>query len=117
MFHLHLTRGGHREGVHLGFPASPGEIGEAFAWLDSISTDAASTRILDVACTVRNLEGYIINTDLSAPDVIKKLNLLAEKISAMDSREQQIFSGALDAESVNGLDDVLSIAGIGRAHV
>lgn len=111
MFHLHLTRGGHREGVHLGFPASPGEIGEAFAWLDSISTDAASTRILDVACTVRNLEGYIINTDLSAPDVIKKLNLLAEKISAMDSREQQIFSGALDAESVNGLDDVLSIAG------
>ncbi len=111
MFNLHLTRGNDREGVHLGFPASPGEIGEAFAWLDSISTDAASTRILDVACTVRNLESYIINTDLSAPDAIEKLNLLAEKISAMDSREQQIFSGALDAESVNGLDDVLSIAG------
>lgn len=110
MFNLHLTRSGHREGVHLGFPASPGEIGEAFAWLDSISTDVASTRILDVTCMIRNLEGYVINTDLSAPDAVEKLNLLAEKISAMDSREQQVFSGALDAESVNGLDDVLSIA-------
>lgn len=110
MFNLHLTRGNDREGVHLGFPASPGEIGEAFATLDAIRSDIASTRILDVACTVGNLENYIINTDLSAPDAIKKLNLLAEKISGMGSREQQIFSGALDAESVNGLDDVLSIA-------
>lgn len=110
MFNLHLTRGNDREGVHLGFPASPGEIGEAFATLDAIRSDIASTRILDVACTVGNLENYIINTDLSAPDAIKKLSLLAEKISGMGSREQQIFSGALDAESVNGLDDVLSIA-------
>jgi hypothetical protein len=111
MFNLHLTRGGHREGVHLGFPASPGEVGEAFAWLDSISTDAASTKVLDVACTVGNLEKYIINTDFSAQDTIEKLNLLAEKLKGMGAQEQQIFSGALDAESINGLDDVLSIAG------
>lgn len=111
MLNLHLTRDNHCEGIHLGFPASPGEIGEAFTWLDSISTDAASTRILDVTCTVSNLEKYIINTDLSAPDAMKKLNLLAEKINSMGALEQQIFSGALDTESINGLDDVLSIAG------
>lgn len=110
MFNLHLTRGNDREGIHLGFPASPGEIGEAFASLDAIRSDMTSTKILDVACTVGNLENYIINTDFSAPDAIEKLNLLAEKISGMGLREQQIFSGALDAESVNGLDDVLSIA-------
>lgn len=111
MFNLHLTRSNDREGIHLGFPASPGELGEAFAALDAIRPDMASTRILDVACTVSNLEKYIINTDLSAPDAIEKLNRLAEKIEGMGTVEQQILSGALDAESVNGLDDVLSIAG------
>lgn len=111
MFNLHLTRGNDREGIHLGFPASPGEIGEVFAWLDSISTDIAATRVLDMACTVSNLEKYIVNTDFSAPDAIEKLNLLAEKLNGMGVQEQQIFSGALDAESVNGLDNVLSIAG------
>lgn len=110
MLNLHLTRGNNREGIHLGFPASPGEIGEVFAWLDSISTDIADTRVLDMACTVSNLEKYIVNTDFSAPDAIKKLNLLGEKLNGMGVQEQQIFSGALDAESVNGLDDVLSIA-------
>lgn len=58
MINLHLTRGNDREGIHLGFPASPEEIGEAFAKLNAISPDAASTRILDVACTVGNLENY-----------------------------------------------------------
>lgn len=110
MFNLHLTRGNNREGIHLGFPASPEEIGEVFAWLDSISTDIAATRVLDMACTVSNLEKYIVNTDFSAPDAFEKLNILAEKLNGMGVQEQQIFSGALDVESVNGLDDVLSIA-------
>lgn len=45
MFNLHLTRGNNREGIHLGFPTSPGELGEAFAALDAIRPDMASTRI------------------------------------------------------------------------
>ncbi|MGM9586700.1 MAG: hypothetical protein ACI3VA_04330, partial [Candidatus Limivicinus sp.] len=41
---------------------------------------------------------------------MKKLNELAEAIEQMDDREWDIFAGALDAESINGLDDVLKIS-------
>ena len=36
MISLHLTRGDNYEGVYLRLPATPAEVGEAYAMLDSI---------------------------------------------------------------------------------
>lgn len=36
MIDLHLTRGDNYEGVYLRLPATPAEVGEAYAMLDSI---------------------------------------------------------------------------------
>ena len=41
---------------------------------------------------------------------MKMLNELAASIEQMDDRKCNIFAGALDAESINGLDDVLKLS-------
>lgn len=109
MIYLHLTRGSSSLRVPLRLPSSPAEEGEAFVKLDAISTDVRSTRIADVTSPIPNLAGYIRSANINGPD-LGKLKLLAEKLDCMTECEQQILSTALDAESVNGLDDVLSIA-------
>ena len=46
---------------------------------------------------------------------VEKMNRLAGLVDAMDLDAQKVFAGALRAESVNSLDDVLGIAsGLGR---
>ena len=50
-------------------------------------------------------------TDVEQAADIHKMNVLAKIVDGMDSEKQRIFSGALDAERINGLDDVLRIAG------
>lgn len=107
MLDLYLTRGEHNEWVTLRLPTSPAEIGEVYAWLDCMSTRVDDTRIASVSSSVPNIEQYIRNADLND---IEKLNRLAEQIDSMDQSTAQTFAGALDAESVNGLDDVLRIA-------
>ena len=109
MITLRLTRGDSYETVSLQLPATPGEVGEAFAQLDEISRHAGETKIVEASSPVRNLGKYLRGMDLSG-DGLDKLGRLAERIDNMSRREHQIFSGALDAESVNGLDDVLRIA-------
>jgi len=108
MITLHLTRGAGPKGVSLRLPASPDEEDRAFAKLDEISTDVGSTRITGVTCHVPNLSQYIKSADINAD--YDKLKRLAEQLNGMTEQERQVFSGALDAESVNGLDDVLRIA-------
>lgn len=110
MIKLHLTRGNNYEGVYLRFPATPGEIGECFSRLDGITADVSSTRIIDVTSRVRNLRQYIRNTNITIPENIGKLNTLATRIDDMAEERRCIFSGALDSESVNGIDDVLRIS-------
>lgn len=110
MTKLHLTRGDNYEGVYLRLPATPAEVGEAFAWLDEISRYAGDTKIVDVECTIRNIGQYIDCANVNNDDDVSKLNQLALKIDAMSERERQTFSGALDVESINGLDDILRVA-------
>jgi len=110
MINLHLTRADNYEGVYLRLPATPAEIGETFGRLDKISEDVASTKLVDATCPVRNLWRYIKNTDVSDSENITVLNELSRKISGMDIQQQAIFSGALDAESINGLPDILRVA-------
>lgn len=52
MILLTLSRGKGKETVRLQLPASPAEIGEAFASLDRISLDTTATAILDVSSNV-----------------------------------------------------------------
>ena len=108
MITLRLTRGDSYETVSLQLPATPGEVGEAFARLDEISRHAGETKIIEASSPVRNLGKYLRGMDLSG-DGLDKLNRLTERIDGMSRRERQIFSGALDAESVNGLEDVLRV--------
>lgn len=107
MLDLHLTRGEHNDWVTLRLPTSPAEIGEVYAWLDCISTCVDDTRIAAVSSSVPNIRQYIRNSDLND---IKKLNRLAGQIDSMDQSTAQTFAGALDAESINELDDVVRIA-------
>ena len=65
MISLHLTRGDNYEGVYLQLPATPAEVGEAYAMLDSISRYAGETHIMDVQGPVKNLARFIKNTDLA----------------------------------------------------
>ena len=91
-------------------PSTPAEIGEAFSLLDMASEDVDSTRIFDVISPVGNLPQYIRNVDANQPENIRKLNTLAEMIEDMDERQRNTLWGALDSESINGLDDVLKVA-------
>ena len=67
-------------------------------------------QIADVSGPIPNLAKYIRRADLTRESDVQSLNSLAEKIDGMSETEHQIFSGALDAESINSLDDVLRAA-------
>lgn len=64
MIELYLTRGDNYEGVYLRLPATPAEVGEAYAMLDSISRYAGETHIVDVKSPVKNLDQFIKNACL-----------------------------------------------------
>ncbi len=109
MLKLHLTRANDYEGVYLQLPATPAEIGEAWAWLDGISDDVASTCIIGAISDVYNISRYLKNADVNNSEQMKKLNNIAEIVNTLDRDECRLLEGALDAESVNGLDDVIAI--------
>ena len=110
MITLHLTRAGDTEDVYLRLPSSPAEIVVAFAELDAISTDTSTTEIIEAVSTVYNLSGYIKNTDVEKPGELEKLNKLARTLQSMDRDSSMKFEGVLDANSVNGIDDVLRLS-------
>lgn len=110
MITLHLMRGEINEGVVLPLPTTPAQIAEAYSWLDTICDDEQATKIFDVVCPVKNLGKYIMDANPSNSDDMAKLDSLAIAISEMDKQQMAVFSGALDAESINGLDDVLNVA-------
>lgn len=109
MLKLHLTRAADYEGVYLQLPATPAEIGEVWSWLDEISSDVSSTRIVGAISDVWNIGRYLKKANVNDPEQIKKLNHIAEITDTLDHDECRLFEGALDAESVNSLNDVISI--------
>ena len=109
MLKLHLTRADNYEGAYLQLPATPAEIGETWGWLDNISDDIASTRIIGAISDVRNIGQYVNNADVNDSNQMKKLNRIGEITDTLDLDECRLLEGALDAESVNGLDDVIAI--------
>ena len=110
MITLHLTRGKDPEGIYIRLPAPQEKIEEAMTRLDEISEDTATTRILNVSSSVKNLGDYIQDTDLSQPDVLQKVAALAEKLQPLDRESCLKFEGMLDANMVQGVDDVMKLA-------
>lgn len=109
MITLHVKRTDDYEGVYLPLPASPAELGEAWAELDTISGDVASTRIVGAISDVWGIGQYLKNVDVNGPGQFEKLNRIAEIIGSLDRDGCRIFEGALNAEPVNGSDDVIAI--------
>lgn len=110
MIRLKLSNKSAKEGVVLDLPATPAEVSEAFSWFERIGVDPSAVRIAGVNSPVPNLGPYILRANIHDHAEMKKLNELAEGIEQMDDREWDIFAGALDAESINGMDDVLKIS-------
>jgi len=110
MINILMTRTNDDDGVYLRFPASPAEIGEAFAEMDSISTDTSATKLVETVSNVYNLSGYLKNVEVEKPGELEKLNTLARKLQTMDRESCFKFEGVLDANSVNGIDDVLRLS-------
>ena len=70
-------------------------------------------KVLHSVCSyadLPNISGYLQNVDVHDPGSIEDLKDLAAELSHMSPKEMCIFSAALDAESVNGLKDVLRIS-------
>ena len=95
--------------IPLKLPATPADIGETYAKLDALDC-GGTTRLTGAVSHARKLENYLRGIDLASPGVTEKLNRLAVRINALDESEAALFTGALDAESVNGLGDILQIA-------
>ena len=110
MITLKLTRGNDPEGIYIRLPSAQKKIKEAVARLDAISEDVATTRILNIASNVRNLGNYIQNADLSQPDGLQKIEALAEKLQTLDMESCLKFEGMLDANMIQGVDDVMKLA-------
>lgn len=110
MIQLKLSVDKAKEGVALNLPATPAEVDEACAWFKRISIDPTEVRIIGASGSVRNLGKYISHADVHSAEDLEKLNALARKVNGMDRQQEALFAGALDAESVNGLDDVLELA-------
>lgn len=103
---LYLRCGGY--GIGLDLPATADEVAVRLSRLKE-GLDGAVT-IDGVGSPIRNLGQYVKQADPESMEDIQKLNALAGRIDDMTEHERQIFSGALDAESVGGLDDVLRVS-------
>lgn len=111
MIQLKLSKQGMREGVALNLPATPAEVSEACTWFERLGISQDQVKIVDASSPVRTLNKYIVSHgDLHRDGALEKLNTLAERVGQMDRRQQDILGGALDAESINTLDDVLEVS-------
>ena len=107
---LHISKGGHDSEIRLHFPASQDEVQSALLELGRHSACSGSARITHVSYPLESLLRYIRCADLSSNADIQDLNALADRVNGMSRQEQRVFSGALDAESINSLKDVCRVA-------
>ena len=105
---LQLSCKGH--GIGLRLPAPISDVKQTLSTLRDGFEKNAPVRISSVCGNAYSLHRYIRHADLENEDDLQKLNRLAELFDGIGVERQHILSGALDAESINGLDDVLRIA-------
>ena len=109
---LHLRRRYESAELHLHLPATRDEIDQKLTSLDDYAEDPGNpVELRDVDCEIVGIRQYLRMADLGREGELEKLNTLARMIKGMDERQKNILWGALDAESINGLEDVLRVAG------
>ena len=59
---------------------------------------------------IANLPSYLGGFDPDSRTQLAQLNRLASIIAKMDSRERNIYAGALDGNSINDLNDMIRVA-------
>ena len=104
---LHLKHMGKSIGIR--FPAALDDVNRTIIELKR-PYDAPGHVRINADSPVENLTQYIKCANPENEADVLKLNQLAVKIDGMRLQELYTFSGALDAEKPNGLDDVLRIA-------
>lgn len=109
MLKVQLTRDGAYDDEYLQLPATPAEVAEVMSWLDETSTDVDSIRIVGSISDVWNIGQYLKRADVNDPAQLKKLNRIGGLTQGLSRDECLLFQGALDSESINGLDDVIDV--------
>ncbi|MGN0980391.1 MAG: antirestriction protein ArdA [Candidatus Avoscillospira sp.] len=117
MMTLYLTRKVGTAPIPLSLPATPADIGNAFAKLDAICPAPSATEIYKVDSEVRNLNRYICKADVENRETLRKLNQLAELLQGMSREDQMKMEGVLDSNSINGMDDILNAASMVKEYV
>ena len=105
---IFVSKGERDHEVRIRLPAAPDMIWPMLTELDRCSVSGGPARITGTSLFL-NLAQYISGADLEEEADIRRLNVLAGMMDGMSVKDQQLLSGALDAESVNGLDDVLRV--------
>ena len=106
----YLSRGEHDPEYSIRFPTTPDSVRTAITELDEHCTSSEPVRIVGTPSPATALCQYISCANVGEEADILKLNMLAGLVDGMSTQEQHILWGALDAESINGLDDVLRVA-------
>lgn len=109
MIQLFMKRSGSPVIVPLRFPASQSAITEASCQLDEASREG-KTKIVEMKSVIANLPSYLSGFDPDSRTQLAQLNRLASIIAQMDSRERNIYAGALDGNSINDLNDMIRVA-------
>lgn len=97
------------EAEHISFPAEAAKVRSVLIALEEFGGYAPANMIRGEG-SAQALTGYIKRDDLFSEAGIQKLNQLTGLVDTMPITSLKVFTGALRAESVNGLDDVLVIA-------
>ena len=107
---VYLSRGEHDPECSIYFPTTPDSVRRIITELDKHCASSEPVRIVGALSPATALCQYISCADMEEKTDILKLNMLAGLVDSMSPQEQHILWGALDAESINGLDDVLRAA-------
>lgn len=109
MIQLFMKRSGSPVIVPLNLPASHDAMTEAASQLDEASR-AGKTEIVEIKSVITNLPSYLGGLDPDSRTQLAQLNQLSSIIAKMDSRERDIYAGALDGNSINDLNDMIRVA-------
>ena len=110
MMVLNLTRGKSTLCVPLHLPATPADIGAAYAKLDSISMDDRKTHVVRAITGVDMLDRWLRGRKMDRPGDYIELGELSEKIDRMNDKEIKTFDGALTGAAFETVKDILHIA-------
>ena len=109
MIQLFMKRSGSPVIVPLDFPASHDAMTEAASQLDQAGK-TGKTEIVEIKSVIANLPSYLGGLDPDSRTQLAQLNQLSSIIARMDSRERNIYAGALDGNSINDLNDMIRVA-------